>query len=92
MANYCISVRLAPSCCNHNYLQRVCKMPPQAVRGRYYSFRWGGVCNIASFLCNGVYVGEIVGSYLHIFPQFKTMFLSESQLKSIMSYFNLYPL
>lgn len=92
MANYCISVRLAPSCCSHNYLQRVCKMPPQAVRGRYYSFRWFDFWQSPIFYCNGVWIGELIGGYLRIYPQFKELISSESQLKSIMSCFNLYPL
>lgn len=92
MANYCFSVRLAPSCCSRNHLQLICKFKSQAVRGRYFSFHWSDFLQIPTFHCNGVFIGEIINGYLHIFPQFREIIQSESQLKAIMSYFNLYPL
>lgn len=91
MANYCISVRLASSCCNRNHLEHICKIKAQVVRGRSYSFRWFDFWQTPIFYCNGVWIGELINGYLRIYPPFKKLISSESQLLSIIAYFNLYP-
>lgn len=92
MANFCVSVSLVPSCCNHNYLKSVCKYRARSFRGRKYEFIWSSVSSTAGLVCNGVLIGVIMKGQLGIFPQFSSLGLSETSLKSLIALFNLYPL
>lgn len=92
MANYYLSIALAQSCCDCNYLQHVCRMKAQAFGGRKYEFIWSEFALTALLHCNGVCVGAVVRGSLSIYPQFKTIIPTESYLRSIIALFNLYPL
>lgn len=92
MANFCISIDLAPSCCNRNYLVNVCRTRVRCFRGRKYEFVWGCVSSTASLVCNGVLVGVVWKGKLGIYSQFTSLGFTESSLKSLIALFNLYPL
>ena len=92
MANFCISVDLVPSCCNHNYLENVCRQRACMFRGRKYEFMWSSVSQTAGLVCNGVLVGVVIKGKLGIYPQFSSLGFTDSSLRSLMALFNLYPL
>lgn len=92
MANYYLSIDLAPSCCNRNYLENVCKIRAKMFRGRKYGFAWSSVSSTAGLVCNGVLIGVVDKGRLGIFPQFSALGLTKSTLSSIMAAFHLYPL
>ena len=92
MANYCISIVLAASCCNTNYLQHICSFDAKLYRGRYYMLVWGSDSRIAYLCCNGVRIGEVCKGRLGIYSQFAPLGLSKHFLSSLISLFNLYPL
>ena len=92
MANYCISIDLAASCCNTNYLQHICSFDAKIYRGRYYTFVWGSRSHIAYLCCNGVRIGEVRKGTLGIYSRFAPLGLSRTFLSSLISLFNLYPL
>lgn len=92
MANYCVSIVLAASCCNTNYLQHICSFDAKLYRGRYYMLVWGSDSRIAYLCCNGVRIGEVCKGCLGIFPQFSALGFTKSSLSSLMALFNLYPL
>lgn len=92
MANFCISVSLAPSCCNRNYLEGVCRYRSRIFRGRKFQFVWLSVAGTAGLECNGVLVGIIEKGRLGIYPQFSALGFTGSSLGSLIALFNLYPL
>ena len=92
MANYCVSIGLAPSCCNRNYLENVCRSRVRMFRGRKYEFVWSSVSLTAGLVCNGVLIGVVDKGSLGIYSQFAPLGLSKSSLASLISLFNLYPL
>lgn len=92
MANFCISINLAPSCCNRNYLENVCRMKTRVFRGRKYEFMWSSISSTAGLVCNGVLIGVVYKGSLGIYSQFASLGLSRSSLASLMSLFNLYPI
>lgn len=92
MANFCISVSLAPSCCTRNYLENVCRSRVRVFHGRKYEFMWSSVSSTASLICNGVLIGVVWKGKLGIYSQFSSLSLTESSLKSLIALFNLYPL
>ena len=92
MANYCLSIALAASCCNTNYLQHICSFDAKLFRGRYYMLVWGSDSRIAYLCCNGVRIGEVHKGTLGIYPQFAPLGLNKSSIASLISLFNLYPL
>lgn len=91
MADFCISVALATSCCTRNYLESVCRKPSRVCRGRVYIFEWSSEASTARLLCNGVLIGTVYRCRLGIYPQFSSLGLTTSSLNSIMALFNLYP-
>lgn len=91
MANYCISIRLASSCCNRNYLENVCSSHVRTFRGRKYEFMWSSVSLTACLICNGVLIGIVWKNQLGIYSQFASLGFTESSLKSLIAMFNLYP-
>lgn len=91
MANSSISIRLALSCCNCNYLKHVCNQKPKVLYGRTFRFVWSYISDSADLYCNEVCVGTIKKGQLSIFPLFVSVVQSESRLRSIMSSFNLFP-
>ena len=92
MANYCLSIDLAASCCNINYLQHICSFDAKLYRGRYYMLVWGSDFRVPYLYCNGVCVGEVCKGTLGIYSQFAPLGLNKSSLASLISLFNLYPL
>lgn len=92
MANFCISINLAPSCCNRNYLESVCRVRARVFRGRKYEFMWSSVSQTAGLVCNGVLIGVVYKGQLGIYPQFSSLGFTASSLSSLMALFNLYPL
>lgn len=92
MANFCISIDLATSCCSRNYLESVCKIRAKVFRGRKYEFMWSSVSSTAGLVCNGVLIGVVYKGSLGIYSQFAPLGLNRSSLGSLMSLFNLYPL
>ena len=92
MANFCVSIDLAPSCCNRNYLENVCRSRVRMFRGRKYEFVWSSVSLTAGLVCNGVLVGVVYKGSLGIYSQFSALGLTKSSLSSLMALFNLYPL
>lgn len=92
MANFCVSINLAPSCCNRNYLENVCRSRVRVFRGRKYEFVWSSVSLTAGLICNGVLVGVVYKGSLGIYSQFSALGLTKSSLSSLMALFNLYPL
>ena len=92
MANYCVSIKLSPSCCRRNYLESVCVIRSKMFRGRRYEFVWFPFTSVAGLLCNNVLIGEVDKGCLGIFPQFSALGLTKSSLSSLMALFNLYPL
>ena len=92
MANFCISIELAPSCCSRNYLESVCKIRSKVFRGRRYEFVWGSVSSVAGLFCNDVLIGVVDKGSLGIYSQFAPLGLNRSSLASLISLFNLYPL
>lgn len=92
MANFCISIDLAPSCCSRNYLESVCKIRSKMFRGRRYEFVWAPVSSVAGLFCNDVLIGVVDRESLGIFPQFSELGFTKSSLSSLMALFNLYPL
>lgn len=92
MANFCISIDLAPSCCNRNYLENVCRTRVHCFRGRKYEFMWDSISSTASLVCNGVLIGVVWKGKLGIYSQFSSLGFTESSLKSLIALFNLYPL
>ena len=92
MANFCVSIDLAASCCSRNYLESVCRSRVRMFRGRKYEFVWSSVSLTAGLVCNGVCIGVVRKGSLSIYPQFATIIPSISQLHSIIALFNLYPL
>lgn len=91
MANYSLSISLAKSCCNRNYLRRVCERKPKVIYGRAFHFFWSYISDSADFYCNDVCIGSVQKGCLVIFPIFKSVVQSESRLLSIMAQFNLFP-
>lgn len=91
MANYCVSIVLAASCCNTNYLQHICSFDAKLYRGRYYMLVWGSDSHIAYLCCNGVRIGEVRKGTLGIYSQFSVLGFTKSSLSSLMALFNLYP-
>lgn len=91
MVNCCISINLAPSCCNRNYLEDVCRSRVQVFRGRKYEFMWDSVSSTAGLVCNGVLIGVVYKGSLGIYSKFAHLGLSRSTLASLISLFNLYP-
>lgn len=92
MANYCVSIDLAPSCCNRNYLESVCKIRSKMFRGRRYEFAWGSTSSVAGLFCNNVLIGVVDKGSLGIYSQFSALGFTKSSLSSLMALFNLYPL
>lgn len=92
MANFCISISLAPSCCNRNYLESVCRSRARVFRGRKYEFMWSEISSTAGLICNGVTIGVVWKGQLGIYPQFSSLGFTETSLKSLIALFNLYPL
>ena len=92
MANYYLSIALAQSCCDCNYLQHVCRMKAQAFGGRKYEFIWSEFALTALLHCNGVCIGIVDKGSLGIYSQFSALGLTKSSLSSLMALFNLYPL
>ena len=92
MANFCISIDLAPSCCNRNYLESVCRYRSHIFRGRKYQFVWLSAASTAGLECNGVLIGIVVKGQLGIYPQFSSLGFTASSLGSLIALFNLYPL
>lgn len=92
MANFCISIALAPSCCNRNYLESVCRHRSHIFRGRKYQFVWLSAASTAGLECNGVLIGIIVKGQLGIYSQFSPLSFTDSSLGSLIALFNLYPL
>lgn len=92
MANFCISIDLAPSCCSRNYLESVCNIRARVFRGRKYEFMWSSVSSTAGLVCNGVLIGVVYKGSLGIYSQFAPLGLNKSSLGSLISLFNLYPL
>lgn len=92
MANFCVSIDLAPSCCNRNYLESVCRSRVRMFRGRKYEFMWDSISSTAGLVCNGVLIGVVYKGSLGIYSQFAPLGLSRSSLSSLISLFNLYPL
>lgn len=92
MANFCISIDLAPSCCSRNYLVKVCCSCVRTFRGRNYELMWSSIDSTAGLFCNGVMIGVVIKGKLGIYPQFSSLGFTEASLKSLVSLFNLYPL
>lgn len=91
MANYCISINLAPSCCSRNYLENVCRSRVRVFRGRKYEFMWSSVSSTAGLVCNGVLIGVVYKGSLGIYSQFSVLGFTKSSLSSLIALFNLYP-
>lgn len=92
MANFCVSIDLAPSCYNRNYLENVCRSSVRMFRGRKYEFMWDSVSSTAGLVCNGVLIGVVYKDSLGIYSQFSALGFTKSSLSSLMALFNLYPL
>ena len=92
MEKFCVSIDLAPTCCNSNYLQYVCRSKVRVFRGRKYEFMWDSVSLTAGLVCDGVFIGVVYKGSLGIFPKFAHLGLSKSSLGSLIALFNLYPL
>ena len=91
MANFCISINLAPSCCNRNYLENVCRYRARMFRGRKYEFMWSSISSTAGLVCNGVLIGVVYKGQLGIYSQFSSLGFTNSSLSSLIALFNLYP-
>lgn len=91
MANNSLSICLAKSCCNHNYLKHVCRKQPKVIHGRTFYFFWSFISDEANLYCNDVWIGSIRKESLIIFPTFVSVVQSESRLRDIISQFNLFP-
>lgn len=91
MANFCISINLAPGCCNRNYLEHVCRSRARVFRGRKYEFMWSSVSSTAALICNGVLIGVVWKGQLGVYSQFSSLGFTEASLKSLIALFNLYP-
>lgn len=92
MANFCVSIELAPSCYNRNYLENVCRSSVRMFRGRKYEFMWDSVSSTAGLVCNGVLIGVVFKGGLGIYSQFSALGFTKSSLSSLIALFNLYPL
>ena len=92
MANFCVSIDLAPSCYNRNYLESVSRVQVRYFRGRKYEFISSPESLTAGLLCNDVLAGVVDKGSLGIFSQFKALGFTKSSLASLMALFNLYPL
>lgn len=92
MANFCLSIDLAPSCYNRNYLENVCRSSVRMFRGRKYEFMWDSVSLTAGLVCNGVLIGVVYKGSLGIYSQFSALGFTKSSLSSLIALFNLYPL
>ena len=91
MANFCISIALAPSCCNRNYLENVARCRARVFRGRKYQFVWLSAASTLGLECNGVLIGIVSKNQLGIYSQFSSLGFTASSLGSLIALFNLYP-
>ena len=92
MANFCVSIDLATSCCSRNYLENVCKVRARMFRGRRYEFVWSPVSSVVYLCCNSIRIGEVYRGTLGIYSPFSSLGLTKTSLSSLMALFNLYPL
>lgn len=91
MANNSISVVLADSCCNRNYI--LSKVIGRSVwfRGRKYWFEVTGVETRYDLFCNGHLIGDFYIDEVLVYEEKSYSIKSVDELKTLISMFNLYP-
>lgn len=91
MENSSISVVLANSCCNRNYI--LSKVIGRCVwfRGRKYWFEVTGIESRYDLFCNGRLIGDIYIDEVLVYEEMSYYIRTEDELKTLVSMFNLYP-
>lgn len=91
MVNNSLSVRLADSCCNYNYLKRVLGKGSVVMYGRKY--HWEEVKGEPSFslFCNNRIIGCLYIDTIYIYSETVSYCPRKSYLEALIALFNLYP-
>lgn len=91
MVNNSISVVLADSCCNRNYI--LSKVIGRYVwfRGRKYWFEVTGAESRYDLFCNGRLIGDIYIDEVLVYEEMSNYLKSVDELKTLISMFNLFP-
>lgn len=92
MANNSLSVVLAASCCNRNYLDSVLLGKSLNFRGRVYS--WVRSVSMKDYIlyCNDIAIGALHYDTFTLYKPFSSIIPSREFLLSLFAMFNLYPL
>lgn len=91
MVNNSISVVLAKSCCERNYLVRKVIDRPIWFRGRQYWFKATESKVIYDLYCNGWRIGDLYINEVSIYKERTPFIKSADVLKSLVAMFNLFP-
>lgn len=91
MENNSLSVVLADSCCNRNYI--LSKVIGSVVwfRGRKYHFEVTGSELRYDLFCNNYLIGDLYIDEILIYEETSRFIHSEDELRSLIAMFNLYP-
>ena len=91
MENISLSVCLAESCCNSNYLKRVLKKSSVVMYGRKYHWERGTSEHYYSLYCNHKCIGSLQYGIIRIESAGLLYCPNGSFLKALLAMFNLYP-
>lgn len=91
MENISLSVRLAESCCNSNYLKKALKRSSVVMCGRKYHWEQGASEHCYSLYCNHKCIGSLQYGVVRIESAGLIYCQNESFLKALIALFNLYP-
>ena len=91
MANVSLSVRIADSCCDCNYLKKALGKSSVVMYGRKYHWERGKSEYYYSLYCNHKFIGTLQYEFIRIESEGLLYCPNESFLKALMALFNLYP-
>lgn len=91
MVNNSLSVVLAVSSCDRNYLMRSVVNRPIWFRGRKYWFVETKIRSRYDLYCNGVLIGDLYIDKILIYDEYSHIIKSVDVLKSLIAMFNLFP-
>lgn len=92
MEKHSVSVVLADSCCSRNYLLSQVVGSVVWFRGRKFHWEDTGYGDKYDLYCNNRLVGDLYIDEILIYDEYSDIIHSESELRSLISMFNLFPL